>query len=340
MQSGPELSPRQRLLTYTDVDWELFIEEWASSLTPRFVQVKRLGGSGDRGADVAGFHSEDGFGGDWECFQGKFYGRALSQSDAWPEILKLFVAQSDGHYLFPRRYYFLAPKGMNTRLNYLLSSPQNLKAQFIEQLGKNKSKPFTALNASTSAAVTALAEETDFSCFRSVEVRDLIDQHRGTPYFAARFGGGLPARPSPEPTPATIAPGEATYVQRLIEAYAEAYGDDAGTVEGAAAHSKTSAHLQRQREAFFRAESLRNFARDSVPPQTFDALQNEIYDAVVETAEAEHATGLDRLRSTLDQATSVQITANALISVTETNDRKGICHQLANDERLRWIREG
>lgn len=74
-----------------------------------------------------------------------------------------------------------------------------------------------------------------------------------------------------------------------------------------------------------------------MPPNTFEGLQNELYDAVVETAEAPHADGLERLRQTLDRAVSAQLSANALIQVTEPADRRGICHQLSNEDRLTWV---
>ena len=83
-------------------------------------------------------------------------------------------------------------------------------------------------------------------------------------------------------------------------------------------------HFHRQREAFYHAESLRVFARDTVPPGTFESLQEDIYDGVVDTHDASHPDGY------------LQITANALISCTKPKDRDGICHQLANEDRLRW----
>ncbi len=44
----------------------------------------------------------------------------------------------------------------------------------------------------------------------------------------------------------------------------------------------------RQRERFYHAESLKNFARDTVPTGTFDALQDEIYHGVIDVCEDYH----------------------------------------------------
>jgi hypothetical protein len=37
-------------------------------------------------------------------------------------------------------------------------------------------------------------------------------------------------------------------------------------------------------------------------------------------------------------ARTLQITAHALVSRLRVRDRGGICHQLANDDKVRWIK--
>ena len=80
-------------------------------------------------------------------------------------------------------------------------------------------------------------------------------------------------------------------------------------------------------------------ARDSVPDGTFEALQNDMHSGVVEVAEAPHTSGMDRLREVLTASTQVQLDGHAvLMSVSRPDDRKGICHQLANEDRLTWVK--
>jgi hypothetical protein len=95
-------------------------------------------------------------------------------------------------------------------------------------------------------------------------------------------------------------------------------------------------HFNRQREFFYHAEALRNFARDTVPPGTYEDLQSEVHAGVIDIQEAEHSNSYARLTSVLQGASSLQLTANALMSVIKVQDRKGICHQLVNEDRLRW----
>ena len=53
---------------------------------------------------------------------------------------------------------------------------------------------------------------------------------------------------------------------------------------------------------------------------------------------ARRESGLDRLHRVLEVAGALKIDQNALITVWKQLDRKGICHQLANDDELEWVR--
>lgn len=323
--------------TYDPDEWEIFIEEWAHGLVPQYARVQRFGGAGDRGVDVAGFRTAKGFEGEWDCFQGKHYDKSLTPSVAWPEMLKVFLLPVlNPIYTLPRSYSFIAPHGVATSLGHLISTPTELKKKFLEQLTTSQAKSFRELNEDTRAAVITQAENTDFSIFGSVEVIALIQQHSLTPFHAARFGGGLPNRPVADPPPDEMSSSEMGYIRKLVDAYQERF-KSVDSIAAVETHEWSGRHFRRQRESFFRAEALRNFARDSVPPSTFEKLQNELHDAVIETAEAPHPDGLERLRQTLDQAVNAQLSSNALIQVTEPADRRGICHQLSNDDRLTWV---
>ena len=336
-EHGPLLAPRKVIQTYDSDEWEVFIEEWATGLVPKYIRVQRFGGPGDRGVDVAGFHTVNGFEGDWHCFQGKHYDKSLTPSIAWPEMLKvILLTVRHPNYKLPSRYNFIAPRGIGTGLAHLLASPTELRSKFIEQLESNDAKPFRELDSATRSAVRSLADTIDFRIFGSIEVLTLIDEHSKTRYHSARFGGGLPDRPEAEAPPSTVSSDELVYVKKLIDAYQERYGT-VTNIFTAEEHEKAGSHFRRQRESFFRAEALRNFARDRVPVNTFEGLQNELYEAIVETLEAEYADGLERLQHTLNQAVNGQLSANALIQVTGPADRRGICHQLANEDRVTWV---
>ena len=333
---GAPVTAQARIAFYSSDEWEQFILEWAKGLKPGYVQVKRFGGTGDKGADVAAFKSDQGLDGHWDCFQGKHYAEPLNLSDAAPEMLKVFLAVVEGVYVMPDTYSFLAPKGCGTTLNRLLSQPTRLKDQFISRLATGQ-----ALAARTDpdrlSAIRELAEATDFGMFKSIELIDALEVHRTTPYYSARFATSLNARPAHQPPPSTVGPHETRYVDQLLQVYAEKHPEESLKTETLAGNLKVGQHFQRQRETFYKAESLRVYARDSVPPGTFDKLQDDVRSGVIDIAEAEHPNGYVRLASVLSQVGQLDLSRHTLIAVSDIDDRKGICHQLANVDRLTWM---
>lgn len=333
------LTPEQHIYLYDDRRWEEFILEWATSFQPPYVQVMRSGGANDHGVDVAGFATSRGFDDAWDCYQCKHYSSALTPSDAHPEILKVVRATLAEHYTWPRSYRFAAPQGIGTTLANLIHSPSRLKAAFIQQLTKNNSALVKQLGQFDLAEILAYVDGADFSIFGTVELHELVEQHSRTRWHTTRFGVSLPARPiAPLPT-AEPASHEQHYIEKLIAAYIERHGGDINPLN-AAEHHHVGGHYVRHRVAFYSAETLRAFSRDSVPEGTFDALQNEIFDGVVDTHELEHRDGLERLHRVTEAARALAITANDLLPVLEVRDRTGICHQLANDGRLTWCKCG
>lgn len=329
---GLPAPPAQRVYFYSPDDWEIFIAEWATGVAVSYWQIKQLGGPGDRGVDVAAFKSDRGFEGAWDCFQAKHYAKSLTLSDAFPEMLKIFRGVAESFYCLPDRYVFVAPKGCGPSLNRLLSKPTALKAKFLKLLDDEDPSPRLY-----EKSIRQLAESSDFSIFQSLELNEMLDLHRTTPYYVARFGTSLPARPPVGQTPATPTAGEATYVKKLVDAYHEQDPATCSDADSAAGHAKHSPHLLRQREAFYSAEALRLYARDSVPDGTYEILQDDVYTGVVDTAEASHPSGLDRLRAVLSQSGQLDLGAHTLISMSNLKDRQGICHQLANADKLTWV---
>lgn len=337
--TGTPVPPQQRLYFYSSAEWELFIREMATALDTEYDQIKLLGGSGDQGVDVAGFKTEHGFEGPWDCFQAKHYRDALNLSDVAPEILKLLFHVAMGHYRMPDRYVFLAPKGCGLTLNRLLSKPTELRREFVKKIAADTDL-FKAIPVELQAKIDQLVDTTDFALFGSFEILDAIEVHRKTPYFHARFGGPLAPRPSHAEPPPDIGFDESRYVSQLVDVYTEKHPGETFDKDNLASHAKIGAHFRRQRLSFYRAEALRLYARDSVPEGTFEALQDDIHSGVIEIAEAEHATGMDRLSQVLTTSGQLELSSHTLISVANVDDRKGICHQLANEDRLTWTQVG
>ena len=337
---GPHIPPQQQILLYSASEWEGLVHEWAHyCLKTLYAQVQRFTGAGDRGIDIAGFTDANKLQGVWDNYQCKHYDHALHPGDVWPEIGKLLWYTFNQQFAVPRRYYFVAPRGVGTSLNGYLSNAPELKKALIEGWDKNcKTKITTTKEIPLVGKFLAYVESFDFTIFDAKTPLQLVEDHKLCACHVARFGGGLPARPEPGAPPEEITPTESRYVEQLFKAYAEHTKQPITDAHGLKSLPKLKDHFLRQRVAFYHAESLRIFARDSVPPGTFESLQEDVYTGVIDTHDATYPDGYGRVCAVTKAAREMQITANVLITRSKPQDRDGICHQLANEDRLRWTR--
>jgi hypothetical protein len=334
---GLLIPPQQQLLIYSPDQWEGFVQEWLHyCLKKSYKQVQKFTGAGDMGIDVAGFVDGKRLEGVWDNYQCKHYDHALTPGDVWPEFGKIIWYSFKKQYVPPRRYYFVAPWGTGPKLTHLLANATKLREELISNWDKKVKGAITsAQEVSLDATLLAFVNAFDFSIFEVKTSLQLVEDHSATPAHAARFGGGLRTRPAAATPPETVAPTESRYVTQLLGAYAEHMGKPVPDSSALTAPT-LKGHFHRQREAFYHAESLRLFARDTVPNGTFEALQQDIFDGVIDTHDAAHPDGYQKVCAVTKTAREMQITANALISCTKPKDRDGICHQLVNDERLWW----
>jgi len=340
IQNGPLIDPISRVFLYNSEEWESFIDEWVSDcLEKKYPSVQRLGGSNDKGIDIAGCSDDKLFLGAWDNYQCKHYSTALSPSDAWPEIAKVLWYSFQGDYKAPRTYHFIAPRGVGTTLSLYLGNAIRLREKLISVWEKNCSNAITGRETVTlSGDFKKHVDDFDLSIFKAVPIRKILDQHRETQYYLKRFGGGLPDRPMPDPPPEEIGTDESIYVGKLLAAYGSHLNTVITTVSELKQHSTLEGHFHRQREAFYHAEGLRVFVRDKVETGTFESLQDEIYNGVVDTRDADHADDYRRVVAVTDRAQVLPLDAHALGPSTFTKDKHGICQQLANDDRLKWVK--
>jgi hypothetical protein len=338
--AGPVILPVERVKLYSPDDWEAFVQEWAQSLASRYASVFRIGGSGDEGRDIVACYDSTGVQGEWDNYQCKHYANPLAPSDVWLELGKFCYYTFLNAFTVPRNYYFVAPRDVGTSLFKLLSQPARLRQELCSVWDKKCRKHITTkyvvpLDPPLRAHIDAL----DFGIFKSYPVLKIIEEHSQTRWHALRFGGGLPPRPKPKPPPADIdLTIEAVYVRQLLDAYEEFLGIAVSHYSHLAGHVELNDHFIRSRIQFYYAESLRSFSRDHVTLGTFENLQDELYSGIIDTVTGGHQHGYARVIAAVQCAHSLALTANVLVRRMHLNDRGGICHQLANDGRLTWVK--
>ena len=338
--SGSNFPAVKLVQIFSPEDWEGFTEEYVASVTPPYKHTLRFTGAGDMGRDVVGFRSDDYFKGPWDNYQCKRYGDALVPSDVWIELGKIIYYAFLGEFTPPQNYYFAGSKDIGLSLKKLLTNPALLKTQLIANWDKYCKNQITeTAEIKLEGDLKAYLDAFDFKIFKPLPVVTMIGVHSQTPFYIRRFGASnVPERPAPELPPAEVQATESRYVQQLLAAYAEHKGAPVSDVKDLAQWPEIEQHFNRAREVFYHAESLRNFARDSVDAGMFDAVTEEIYHGTVDTYEMAYADALARIRSTVIQAGNLSPNCNALCVRVQTQDKHGICHHLANKDRFVWVK--
>lgn len=334
---GQPVHPEDRIKLFSDKEWERFIHEWVDSIRDEYELIERCGGAGDMGRDVIA--TVKGGNGAWDNFQCKHYGNALTPSEVWVELGKLAYYTKRGDFPYPRRYYFIAPRGAGTKLSNLLKKPNELRRELLKNWDTHCRDGITKTEVvECDAAMSAHIQSLDFTIFQVTPVLRIIEAHAKTRWHAARFGGGLPQRPAalmPPPVPSGT---EAIFVAELRRAYADHLGRDMKEVDdGLAGRDDLREHFYDARVEFYSAEGLRTFSRDTLPPGEFEKLQDEVHSGIKDDVRGDHPDGYRRVVAVVKMARTLPLTSHPLASRIHNRDRGGICHQLANDGKVRWV---
>ena len=342
---GIPIPPVRLLQVMSPEDWEQFTVEWLSFHKGEgsYQSIKHFSGPGDLGLDIVAFTAVEGFARPWDSFQCKRYDHPLRPGDIYGEVGKIIYHSFQSTPPFnqacrvPRRHVFVSPLGVGIIAGRLLKDPNRFKedvrtkweSHCVPSIGK-------AIMAPLKGELLAYFDAFDFSIFDYNTAVELIEEHAHTVFHAARFGGGLPPRGQSNAPPAQPTKAESIYLRKLLDAYSDHLGKPVTDRKELDTDSQLGEHYDRQRVRFYCAESLRNFARDRTPPRTFDSLQDDVYHGVIDIYEAAYTDALVRLRKTVSMAGQLDVSGNALVGVTKVADKQGICHQLANDDRLTW----
>lgn len=340
MNSGKHITVLNQVSTMSADDWEKFIEEWMSSKLSIYYDYERFGGAGDQGRDVVGF-VDDPVGNDayiWDNYQCKQYAAPLSPSKIWKEIGKICYHSFMKDYPFPRKYYFIAPLGIGTKLSNLLKKPNYLKKELFENWDGYCKKGITEMGEiELTDELRVYIENLDFSAFDKIATIKIIIEHSKTQFHVVRFGVPLPERPITPEISEKVGDNEITYVKKLLSAY-DSHADEKVTEVCEANNFKTyKKHLERSREDFANAEALRNFSRDTMPNGSFDSIQSQVKNGISDILESKYTSGLDKVKDVVSEAKKLQLSITPLTPCITVNDRGGICHQLANnDNEVTW----
>lgn len=138
---------------------------------------------------------------------------------------------------------------------------------------------------------------------------------------------------------------EIGYVNELYRVYGERTGEIYVRPEDLQSKPKLKRNFDNQRKSYYSAETIRRELRDTITldeSDGFDLLKDEMYDGVVDTCDKDFDSGYDRLTAVMEHATQVPISPNLgdrLLDWVGAGEKKGVCHMLVNDKRLKWMED-
>ncbi len=336
---GKRIIPLKMIEHMSFDDWEEFIEEWIDIKKSEYIEAEKFGGAGDKGRDVVGYVSDKNKPNyTWDCFQCKHYENALRPAQVLKEFIKILYYSFKSEYPIPRKYYFVSPKGCGTSLSKLLQNPTELKDAIIKNWDKHCAIDVTKGGIKLEGEFLKWVNNFDFSIFTKIHTKNILKEHINHPNHIIRFGGGLPEREKLDSStiPSDIQKSETTYVNQLLSAYGSESKEIYKNIGELASKEVYNNHFSRARISFHHAEQLRNFSRDSLPIDTFEDFQNEILYGIIDIVEDSHSNNFIKVKEVEKEARKIIISSNPLKDVSIINDRSGICHQLVNDEKIKW----
>lgn len=338
---GKPIAPIDRLKAMPSGEFEDMVLEWIAGYLKehlkQYIKVRKSSGAGDRGRDVMAY--VDITKGIWDNYQCKHYDHVLSPGDIWLELGKLCFYSFKRYFPIPRAYYLVSPRGIGPTLAGHLENPTELRDNLID-----KWDSYCKASITKKAEIPLLGDlltyvkAFDFSIVQTIEPLELLDQYRATHHYPQRFGGGLiKSRQRPAGPPSQVQVKETRYIEQLFEAYSNHLGSSIDKIDGL--RSDLTDHFHRQRESFYWADALEQFSRDGsgIGVTAFTALKEEVYFSVVDVCNELYSDGYARLKATTKHAGLLPKSINPLAGVYQTQDVHGICHHLANEDKLKWV---
>lgn len=336
---GTPTHPVEKMKIMPSDDFEDMVLEWAFDyLKTKYHEVRRIGGSGDKGRDIIGYLDDSLQ--NCDIYQCKHYGGSLAPSQYWTELGKLCYYTHNGDYAIPKQYFIVASQGLGPAMRTLLDNPKTINGELIAKWDQYCKKKITDIMEITlTTSLRQYIENFDFSIVKDIPPLTLITQYAETKWFKYRFGGGLRRRPKADNPPSTMDAEEKTlpYVTQLLGVYSEYAQTPFTDVESVKSVESLFDHFERQRRDYHSAQSLKRFSREEfIDEDPYEEVKEEVFSAVVDVSKRKYDSNYDRVNETLNEARRISLDGNELGKINPS-DKSGICHELVNDTKLKWV---
>ena len=134
------------------------------------------------------------------------------------------------------------------------------------------------------------------------------------------------------------------YIIELLKVYSSLEGKDIKSIDELQAYPKYKNHLIEQNKCYYSAEAIKRTLRDLFADgeEHFNLLKDEIYDSIYEAyVDLSLDDGYQRLKNVLEMVSKANLNSTILLNIKgliTIKERKGICHILVNDGRIKsWV---
>ena len=332
------IPPLERVKSFSPEAFEAFIAEWGIACAkPNYKDVYRIGGAGDMGRDVIAEYND----GSYDYYQCKRYEGKLAPSEYWLEFGKLCYYTFNKDIPVPKKYYIIASQGISAKMLKVIKNSEEIKkglnANWVNKCSTNLIKGKTIL---LDGELGKYVDEFDFGIVDTYSIERIIEEHRKTNYFYFRFGGEIkPKRSNNIPPPNLIEDCEFKYVNKILNAYSEKKRMKID-LDGLTLCPDLLSDFNRHRISFYCAESLKRCLRDIFTDENeFVKLKNEMYSGLIDFTEGTFKDGYEKMRFTMHESTKVNLSVSIVdreLHFVSNDDKKGLCHHLANDDMMDW----
>lgn len=335
------ISPINKVKVMDEDSFEQFVLEWLYGCKKsKYSSIKRIGGAGDKGRDIVGYYSD----GSVDYYQCKHYNTALAPSNYYIELGKLCHYTYKKEIPIPKEYYIIASNDVGSSLQDLLDNPPKLLSSLIKNWDKYcKTKITKRVEVPLDKSFSEYINSFDFTIVKTYPMSQVIDEYLDTIYGNIRFGGRRPNIPVSSVPTDVINPEELNYISALLEAYSDELGIQIESIESLRAHAFYFNHFNRQRKDYYSIETISHFVRDTLTDsRQFDVLKEEIYNGIIDIHEQDYDSGYKRMVADLQQAVKINTSKSMLDSKLHCiggSERKGACHLLVNDNRIKWVKK-
>lgn len=333
------IAPIDKVHIMDEDSFEQFTLEWLFGCKKmKYSSIKGIGGAGDKGRDVVGYYSD----GTVDYYQCKHYNTGLAPTNYYLELGKLCYYTYNKEIPMPKEYFIIASNDVGSSLQDLIDNPPKLLSSLIKNWDTYcKTKITKTSEIPLHKPLLDYINSFDFKIIKTYPIAQIIDEYLDTIYGNIRFGGRRINLPTTLIPTDTIEMEEMPYISALLEAYSDELKVKIDTTKSLEAYSFYFKHLKRQRKDYYSAETIRRFVRDTLTDsQQFDVLKEEIYNGIIDTHEQGYDSGYKRLVEDLKQAAVTNTSKSMLDSKLHcigNSERKGTCHMLVNDNKLRWV---